>query len=160
MVGRRVSLLGVMLLATMAAKCPGGKTAAKPAKPVAPSAGVTATPAPKLDTTPEKRAAGDSANQVGFGMRGRLSYGGIDKGELRAERAELYDDGLRYVLRGVTVTLTDPLGKVRRTVTAPSGSYDVRRARVDLRGGVTTVSADGRKTTSEHEVIEVAKAKP
>ena len=96
----------------------------------------------------------DSAEQVMFGMRTYVVNNGVVRGELFSDTAYTYDAGNRLELRGVRLNSFGTMGDSTATVTARSGTYDVRLGRVEGRGDVQVVATDGRRLTSPRLVYE------
>ena len=94
-------------------------------------------------------AQADSADQVLYGVRAVLTDQGVKKGLVVADRGYVFEDGTRIEMRGMTVTFLDTLGIKTAQMTAVTGTYRLRDARVDARGRVVVATPGGRKLESE-----------
>lgn len=96
----------------------------------------------------------DSSEQVIFGLRVRLTDRSVAKGDLLSDTAYTYDSGNRLELRRVHVTFFDALGEEDGTLTAREGTYSKRLSRLEARGDVVIVRADGRRLESQQLVYD------
>jgi LPS export ABC transporter protein LptC len=96
----------------------------------------------------------DSAQQVLFGGRVRLTANSVARGELLSDTSYTYDSGNRLELRRVNVTFFDALGEEDGTMTAREGTYNMRLNRLEARGDVVIIREDGRRLESQQLVYD------
>lgn len=96
----------------------------------------------------------DSAEQLAFGLRVRLTSMSVAKGELLADTSYTYDGGNRLELKQVFVTFFDALGEEDGSLTAREGTYNLRQNRLEARGDVVVTRADGRRLESQQLVYD------
>lgn len=96
----------------------------------------------------------DSAEQLGWGVRMRLTNESTARGELLADTTYTYDGGNRFELRVVNVTFFDALGAKDGQLTAREGTYNKRLNRLEARGNVVVVRADGRRLETQQLVYD------
>ena len=87
----------------------------------------------------------DSAEQMMFGVRFKLTDAGVQRAELEADTALLYGQGTRTELKSVKTTFFTPTGEKNATLTAREGTYFLRLQSMEARGNVVVISADGKK---------------
>lgn len=92
----------------------------------------------------------DSAEQVLFKMRSLLTDKGIQRGELFADSAYIFDDNTRIELRTVRATFNTTMGAPDGTMTGDRGRYDLRQQLLDGFGHVVITTNDGKRLTSPH----------
>lgn len=97
---------------------------------------------------PTRLAAPDSADQVLWGMSQQVTVEGLRRARVFADTAYFYQGPQTYDLVGVKVEFYSPEGDLASTVTADSGTYDVRSRDMEGRGHVVAVTPDGRKLTT------------
>lgn len=90
------------------------------------------------------KSMADSAEQVIFGMHAAITTGGVQRGELFADTAFVFDDQTRFVLRVVKVKFTKDNGAPNGTISADRGEYSMRTAILDGWGNVIVTTVDGR----------------
>lgn len=96
----------------------------------------------------------DSAEQLGWGVRMRLTNESVARGELLADTTYTYDGGNRFELRVVNVTFFDALGEKDGQLTAREGTYNKRLNRLEARGNVVVVRDDGRRLETQQLVYD------
>ena len=101
---------------------------------------------------PVKRTAtmADSAEQVMRGVRMLLTDRGVQRGELFADTAYVFDDQTRFELRKVRATFNTPTGTKDGVLTADRGLYNQREAKLEGFGDVVIVTTEGKRLTSPH----------
>ena len=92
----------------------------------------------------------DSAEQVLFNMRSLLTDKGIQRGELFADSAYIFDDNTRIELRKVRATFNTSLGTKDGTMTGDRGRYNLRQQVLEGFGHVVITTNDGKRLTSPH----------
>ena len=92
----------------------------------------------------------DSAEQVLFNVHSLLTDKGIQRGELFADTAYIFDDNTRIELRKVHATFNTATGTKDGTMTGDRGRYDLRQQVLEGFGHVVLTSVDGRRLTSPH----------
>lgn len=94
--------------------------------------------------------AADSADQVMFGLRQRLTKEGVQQAYLRADSAFIYEASGRVDLRNITVTFFSQEGVQQSVLTAQSGTYWMRTNQMSARGNVVVVrTSDGARLKTE-----------
>jgi LPS export ABC transporter protein LptC len=92
----------------------------------------------------------DSADQVMYGARFRLTDAGISRALLLADTAYFFDDNTRVELEKVNTTFFNSTGAKDAVLTSRRGTYNSRTSNMVARKDVLVVSEDGRRlTTSE-----------
>ena len=92
----------------------------------------------------------DSADQVMYGARFRLTDGGVARALLHADTAYFFDDNTRAELEKVNTTFFNSTGAKDAVLTSRRGTYNSRTRNMVARKDVLVVSEDGRRlTTSE-----------
>jgi Protein of unknown function (DUF1239). len=92
----------------------------------------------------------DSAEQVLFNMRSLLTDKGIQRGELFADSAYIFDDNTRIELRKVRATFNTAIGTKDGTMSGDRGRYDLRQQVLEGFGHVIITTNDGKRLTSPH----------
>jgi len=92
----------------------------------------------------------DSAEQVLFNMRSLLTDKGIQRGELFADSAYIFDDNTRIELRKVRATFNTSTGTKDGTMSGDRGRYDLRQQILEGFGHVVITTNDGKRLTSPH----------
>ena len=103
--------------------------------------------APPVNST---ASLADSAEQVMQKVRYVLTSGGVQRGELFADSAYIFDDNTRYVLKKVRTTFNTTEGVKNGTMTADRGKYNLRQQVLEGFGHVVITTTDGRKLTSPY----------
>jgi LPS export ABC transporter protein LptC len=127
MTSRRVLLAAAMLFAALACRKQGS------APPV------------KRGTT-----MADSAEQVMFDVRALMTDRGVQRGELFADTAYVFDDQTRFELRKVRATFNTSTGTKDGVLSADRGQYSFREQKLEGYGNVVIVTTEGKRLTSPH----------
>jgi LPS export ABC transporter protein LptC len=91
----------------------------------------------------------DSADQVVFGARSKMTDGGVSKSDLYADTAYFFDDNTRIEMRGhVLVTFFTDVGAKNAVLTSKEGTYNNRTGNMEARGNVIVNTVDGRHLTT------------
>jgi LPS export ABC transporter protein LptC len=104
-------------------------------------------------TTPPVKSGvsmADSAEQVLFNMRSLLTDKGIQRGEMFADSAYIFDDNTRIELRKVRSTFNTSTGVKDGTMTGDRGRYNLRQQILEGFGHVVITTNDGKRLTSPH----------
>jgi LPS export ABC transporter protein LptC len=103
-------------------------------------------------TPPVKRGVtmADSAEQVMQGVRMLLTDRGVQRGELFADTAYVFDDQTRFELRKVRATFNSSTGTKDGVLSADRGRYSQREAKLEGFGNVVIVTTEGKRLTSPH----------
>lgn len=107
----------------------------------------------KQGTTPPVKSGAslaDSAEQVMQDVHYVLTSGGVQRGELFADSAYIFDDNTRYVLKNVKTTFNTAEGVKNGTMRADRGKYNLRQQVLEGFGHVVMTSTDGKKLTSPY----------
>lgn len=92
----------------------------------------------------------DSAEQVMFGVRMLLTDRGVQRGEMFADTAYVFDDQTRFELRKVRATFNTSTGTKDGVLSADRGTYNMREAKLEGFGNVVIVTTEGKRLTSPH----------
>ena len=95
-----------------------------------------------------KATMADSAEQVMLTVRLLLTDKGVQRGELFADTAFVFDDNTRFELRKVRVTFNTSTGAKDGVMSADRGRYSQRQALLQGFGNVIVVTNEGRRLTS------------
>nr|MCU0635003.1 LPS export ABC transporter periplasmic protein LptC [Gemmatimonadaceae bacterium] len=139
---RPLGLVGLALLLVGACK-PAAKRTAVTAKSGSAAARTVALP--------------DSAEQVAYGMRTVLTYRGVNNGVLLSDTALFFEQGARIDLKRVNMTFYASTGLKDGLLTAKTGRYDARLARLEARGDAVVTRNDGRRLTTQQLVYDQAR---
>ncbi|HTA72682.1 MAG TPA: LPS export ABC transporter periplasmic protein LptC, partial [Gemmatimonadaceae bacterium] len=91
----------------------------------------------------------DSADQVVFGARSKMTDGGVSKSDLYSDTAYFFDDNTRIEMRGhVMVTFFTDVGAKNAVLTSKEGTYNNRTGNMEARGNVIVNTVDGRHLTT------------
>jgi LPS export ABC transporter protein LptC len=103
-------------------------------------------------TPPVKAGASlaDSAEQVMQNVRYVLTSGGVQRGELFADSAYIFDDNTRYVLKNPRTTFNTAEGVKNGTMKADRGKYNLRQQVLEGFGNVVITNTEGKKLTSPY----------
>lgn len=103
-------------------------------------------------TPPVKTSASlaDSAEQVMQNVHYVLTSGGIQRGELFADSAYIFDDNTRYILKSPRTTFNTEAGVKNGTMRADRGRYNLRQQVLEGFGNVVITSTEGKKLTSPY----------
>jgi LPS export ABC transporter protein LptC len=101
---------------------------------------------------PVKRARtmADSAEQVMLNVRMLLVSSGVQRGEMFADTAYVFDDNTRFELRRVRATFNSATGTKDGVMSADRGRYAMREQVLEGFGNVVIVTNDGRRLTSPY----------
>jgi len=91
----------------------------------------------------------DSADQVMYGVRFKLTDGGVDRAQLRADTAYFFDDNTRIELENVNTTFFTTTGAKDAVLTSRHGTHNNRTGNMVARRNVLVVSEDGRRLTTQ-----------
>ncbi len=95
-------------------------------------------------------SAADSADQVMFGLKQRLTNLGVQQADLRADSAFIYEASGRVDLRKVTVTFFSTEGVQQSVLTSQTGTYWMRTNQMSARGDVVVVrTVDGARLRTD-----------
>jgi LPS export ABC transporter protein LptC len=92
----------------------------------------------------------DSAEQVMQDVHYVLTSGGVQRGELFADSAYIFDDNTRYVLKDPRMTFNTVEGVKNGTMKADRGKYNLRQQILEGFGNVVITSTEGKKLTSPY----------
>ena len=92
----------------------------------------------------------DSAEQVMLNVRSLLTDKGIQRGEMFADSAYIFDDNTRFELRKVRATFNTSTGVKDGTMSGDRGRYNLREQVLEGFGNVVITTNDGKRLTSPH----------
>ena len=92
----------------------------------------------------------DSAEQVMQGVHYVLTSGGIQRGELFADSAYIFDDNTRYILKNPRTTFNTAEGVKNGTMKSDRGRYNLRQQVLEGFGNVVITNTEGKKLTSPY----------
>ncbi len=92
----------------------------------------------------------DSAEQVMLNVRSLLTDKGIQRGEMFADSAYIFDDNTRFELRKVRATFNTSTGVKDGTMSGDRGRYNLREQMLEGFGNVVITTNDGKRLTSPH----------
>jgi LPS export ABC transporter protein LptC len=95
-------------------------------------------------------ALADSAEQVMLNVRSLLTDKGVQRGEMFADSAYIFDDNTRFELRKVRATFNTTSGVKDGTMTGDRGRYNLRQQMLEGFGHVVITTNDGKRLTSPH----------
>jgi LPS export ABC transporter protein LptC len=107
----------------------------------------------KQGTTPpvkSGRTTADSAEQVILGVRMLLTDHGIQRGEMFADTAYVFEDQTRFELRNVRATFNSSTGTKDGVMSGDRGRYNLREQVLEGFGNVVIVTTEGRRLSSPH----------
>lgn len=90
----------------------------------------------------------DSAEQVMLNVRSLLTDHGIERGEMFADSAYVFDENTRFELRKVRATFNTTTGVKDGTLSADRGRYNLRQQILEGFGNVVITTNDGKRLTS------------
>ena len=96
------------------------------------------------------RSMADSAEQVILHVRSLLTDHGVQRGEMFADTAYVFDDNTRFELRKVTATFNTTTGAKDGVMSADRGRYSMREQTLEGFGNVIIVTTEGKRLTSPH----------
>lgn len=91
----------------------------------------------------------DSADQVMLNVRTLLVDRGVQRGELHADTAYVFDDNSRFEFRNVNTAFNTSTGAPNGTLTGKKGRYDIRNGILEGWGDVLIVTTDGRRLSTQ-----------
>jgi LPS export ABC transporter protein LptC len=97
---------------------------------------------------PTAVAAGDTADQVVFGLKHQLTMDGLLRAKVLADTAYFYQTSQKAFMRHIRVTFYSTEGKETSTLTADGGIYEWRTSNMEARGHVIAVTPDRRRLTT------------
>ena len=92
----------------------------------------------------------DSAEQVMLNVRSLLTDKGVQRGEMFADSAYIFDDNTRFELRKVRATFNTSTGVKDGTMVGDRGRYNHRQQLLEGFGHVVITTNDGKRLTSPH----------
>ena len=92
----------------------------------------------------------DSAEQVLFRVHTLLTDKGVERGELFADTAYVFDENSRFELRKVRATFNTTTGAKDGVMSADRGRYNLHQQLLEGFGHVEITTNDGKKLTSPH----------
>ena len=90
----------------------------------------------------------DSAEQVMYNIHFLLTDRGVQRGELFADTAYIFDENTRFDLRKVRSTFNTAIGVKDGVMSADRGRYSTRTQVLEGFGNVVIVTNDGKRLTS------------
>ncbi|HEX7980176.1 MAG TPA: LPS export ABC transporter periplasmic protein LptC [Gemmatimonadaceae bacterium] len=96
------------------------------------------------------RTMADSADQVMLDVRALLTDHGVQRGEMFADTAYVFDDQTRFDLRNVRATFNTSTGTKDGVMSGDKGRYSTRDGTLEGFGNVVIVTNEGRRLTSPH----------
>jgi LPS export ABC transporter protein LptC len=90
----------------------------------------------------------DSAEQVLFNIHTLLTDHGVQRGELFADSAYVFDETTRFELRAVRATFNTATGVKDGDLRADRGRYNIRQQVLDGQGNVVITTTEGKRLTS------------
>lgn len=96
------------------------------------------------------RTMADSAEQVMLRVRSLLTDHGVQRGEMFADTAYVFDDNTRFELRKVSATFNTTTGTKDGVMSANRGRYSMREQVLEGFGNVIIVTNEGKRLTSPH----------
>jgi LPS export ABC transporter protein LptC len=97
-----------------------------------------------------KGSLADSAEQVMLSVRSLLTDRGVQRGEMFADSAYVFDEQTRFELRKVRATFNTATGVKDGTMTGDRGRYNMRQQMLEGFGHVVITTNDGKRLTSPH----------
>lgn len=91
----------------------------------------------------------DSADQVAFKLRFKLSDQGLSRAELEADTAFFFDESNRIELRNIGLTFFTTTGARDAYLTSRRGTYLSRTGSMTARDSVVVVTEEGRRLVSQ-----------
>ena len=99
----------------------------------------------------------DSADQVMYGARFRLTDNGVSHAEMQADTLYFFDDNTRIEAENPHVTFFTATGQKDAVLTARRGTSNTRNNNMVARKNVVVVSEDGRRLTTEELIYNQPK---
>lgn len=122
------TVMAVVALLSVLSACRGGEGSAPPVK--------------------SGRTMADSAEQVMLGVRFLLTEDGVQRGEMFADTAYIFEDNTRFELRNVRATFNNSVGMKDGVLSADRGRYSMRDLILEGFGNVVIVTNEGRRLTT------------
>ena len=106
----------------------------------------------KGTSPPVKQTASmaDSAEQVMLNVRTLLTDHGVQRGEMFADSAYIFDDNTRFELRKVRATFNTATGAKDGTIVGDRGRYNTQQQVLEGFGHVVITTNSGKRLTSPH----------
>lgn len=98
----------------------------------------------------------DSAEQVMLTVRTLLTDGGVQRGELFADSAYIFDNSTRFELRKVRATFNTSTGVKDGALSARRGRYSTSQQLLEGFGDAVVTANGGRKLSSPHLRYNIA----
>jgi LPS export ABC transporter protein LptC len=92
----------------------------------------------------------DSAEQVMVNVRTLLTDHGVQRGEMFADSAYVFDENTRFELRKVRATFNTTTGVKDGTMVGDRGRYNTQQQILEGFGHVVITTNDGKRLTSPH----------
>ena len=92
----------------------------------------------------------DSAEQVMYNVHFLLTNSGVQRGEVFADTAYIFDENTRFDLRKVRSTFNTSTGAKDGVMSADRGRYSFRQQVLEGFGNVVIVTNDGKRLNSPH----------
>lgn len=108
-------------------------------------AACTRTKAPPVVHTP---TLADSAQQVMYGVSMMLTTRGVQRGQLFADTAFVFNDQTRFIFRNARVNFNTTLGVPNGTMRGDRAVYDTRTQILEGFGNVVITTNDGKRLTA------------
>jgi hypothetical protein len=99
----------------------------------------------------------DSADQVMWTARLKLTDGGVNKAEVHSDTAYFFDENTRVEMRGVNTVFFTETGAKNAVLTSRQGTYNSRTGNMEARGDAYVVAVDGRTLKSPVLVYDQVK---
>src|SRR4051812_37264744 len=96
------------------------------------------------------KSMADSAEQTMLNVRSLLTDKGVQRGEMFADSAYIFDDNTRFELRKVRATFNTSTGVKDGAMQGDRGRYNLRQQLLEGFGNVVITTNDGKKLTSPH----------
>jgi hypothetical protein len=90
----------------------------------------------------------DSADQVMWTARLKLTDAGVNRAEVHADTAYFFDENTRVEMRGVHTVFFTETGAKNADLTSRQGTYNSRTGSMEARGDAYVVAVDGRTLKS------------
>lgn len=106
--------------------------------------------------TPTRGTVADSADQVMEQMETEVTRGGVRVTRVQAESAWIFNARQVAEMKRVTMVFFDENGVISSTVTADSGTYEMRDGSLEARGNVVAVTPapDAKTLRTEHLMFD------
>jgi LPS export ABC transporter protein LptC len=96
------------------------------------------------------RTMADSAEQVMLKVRMLLVDRGVQRGEMFADTAYVFDDNTKFEFRKVSATFNTTTGAKDGVMSADRGRYSMREQILEGFGNVVIVTNEGKRLSSPH----------